>query len=267
MAGARKSDFEKAFRDLANGLVRSHLWRMLAWQEIRQRYRRSLLGPFWLTISMGIMLGAMGPLYGKLFGQDISSYLPHLAVGYVVWILISSLVNEGCNAFILSESLIKQAPMPLSVHVFRMIFRNLIISAHHLLIVAAVLVLYPPKAPWELLFAPVGVLAIAVNGVWVGLLLGILCARFRDIPLIVQSVMQVAFFLTPVLWKPGSLGGYAWIAIWNPFYSFVEIVRAPMLGLPVGADSLIVVLAVTIAGSALALALFARYRARIAYWV
>ena len=75
---------------------------MLGWQEIRLRYRRSTLGPIWLTISTGALIGGMGPLYGRLLGQDIGSYYPYLAVGYVVWIFISSVINDACTVFILS---------------------------------------------------------------------------------------------------------------------------------------------------------------------
>jgi ABC-type polysaccharide/polyol phosphate export permease len=267
MAAISASNFDKAARDLTLGVASIHLWPMLAWQEIRQRYRRSVLGPFWLTISTAALLGAMGPLYGKLFGQSIADYFPHLALGFVVWLLIAGLINEGCNTFIAAEGLIKQTRIPLSVHVLRVVWRNLIIFAHHLLIVGVVLSIYPPKVSWGLLLVPLGILAVAVNGAWAGLLIGLLCARFRDIPQIVQSLVQVSFFLTPVLWKPGSLGRYEWFALWNPFYHFLEIVRAPLMGLPVPVNSWLAVLFISLAGFAVAFAFFVRYRARIAYWV
>jgi ABC-type polysaccharide/polyol phosphate export permease len=267
MTAQPTSKYAKAWRDLSDGAASVHIWLMLAWQEVRQRYRRSVLGPFWLTISMGALIGAMGPLYGKLFGQEMTSYFPYLAIGFVVWALIASLINEGCNAFIASEGLIKQTRMPLSVHAMRVVCRNLIVSAHHFLIVIVVLAFFPPKLLSGLVLVPLGILAIAFNGIWTGMLLGLLCARFRDIPLIVQSLVQVAFFLTPVLWHPGSLGRFGWFAEWNPFYHFIEIVRAPLMGLPTPVVSWLAVLFVSASGSAVAFAFFVRYRARIAYWV
>src|SRR5262249_49146207 len=145
MQALPKSNLEKAWRDITQGVTGVHMWLMLAWQEVRQRYRRSLLGPFWLTISMGALLGAMGPLYGRLFGHSMASYFPYLAIGFVVWALIAGMINEGCNAFIASEGLIKQTRMPLSVHVMRVVCRNLIVSVHHLAIVVVVLAIFPPK--------------------------------------------------------------------------------------------------------------------------
>src|SRR5690242_4173728 len=126
-----KGALSKAIRDLNAGIRSAPLWTMLGWQEIRLRYRRSMLGPFWLTISAGVLIGGMGPLYGKLFGQDISTYFPHLAVSYILWMLISALINDSCTVFITAEGLIKQVPMPLTVHVFRMIWRNVLIFLHH----------------------------------------------------------------------------------------------------------------------------------------
>jgi ABC-type polysaccharide/polyol phosphate export permease len=240
---------------------------MLAWQEIKQRYRRSLLGPFWLTISTGVLVGAMGPLYGKLFGWNLADYVPYLAVSYIVWLLISGMINESCMTFISAEGLIKQVRMPLSIHVLRTVWKNMLIFFHNAVIVVLALLVYPPHYGWQVLLLPVALLLVALNGIWLGLILGMLCARFRDIPLIVQSVVQVAFFLTPVLWKPESLGRYHWTTNWNPLNHILEIVRAPLIGHPEPIISWTVVSVQTVVGFAIALWLFARFRARVAYWV
>lgn len=240
---------------------------MLAWQEIRQRYRRSVLGPFWLTISIGVLIGGMGPLYSRLFGQATSSYFPHLAVSFVVWMLLASLINEGCTCFTSAEGLIKEARMPLTVHVLRVVWKNMIIFFHHALILFVVFMVYPPPLNWSLVFVPLAILAIAINAIWMGLFLGMLCARFRDIPLIIQSIVQIMFFLTPVLWRPESLGRHAWAAQLNPLNHLIEIVRAPLVDGRVPVGSWLYVLIMTVAGFAFVVPVFARFRARIAYWV
>jgi homopolymeric O-antigen transport system permease protein len=267
MTPAPQTNLDKALRDVVQGLAAVHVWPMLAWQEIRQRYRRSVLGPFWLTISTAALLGGMGPLYGTLFGQPLSGYFPHLVIGFVVWLLISGLINEGCQAFIAAEGLIKQTKMPLSVHVLRVVWRNLIVFAHYIVIIVVTLAIFPPHFGWGLLTVLVGVLLIAVNGYWVGLLGGMVCARFRDVPLIVQSVVQIAFFLTPVMWKAGSLGRYQRAVTLNPFYHFLEVIRAPLSGEPIPVNSWLAAFCITAVGCAVAFAFFVRFRARIAYWV
>jgi ABC-type polysaccharide/polyol phosphate export permease len=256
-----------ALKDIKDGLLSVYVWPMLGWQEIKQRYRRSVLGPFWLTISTGAMIAGIGLLYGRLFNQPVADYLSYLAVGFVVWILIASLINESCLVFISAEGFIKQVPLPFTVYIARLIWRNLIIFGHNFLIVAIVLLLYRPSWSWQVLLAPIGLVVIAVNGVWLGLLLGLLCARFRDIPQVVASLVQVAFFLTPVMWKPSMLGRHEWTVMWNPLFPFLEIVRAPLIGERLTPAIWGAALLITCMGYAVMLAFFARFRSRIAYWV
>jgi ABC-type polysaccharide/polyol phosphate export permease len=133
--------------------------------------------------------------------------------------------------------------------------------------VILVLMAWPPALGWQMLLIPLGVLMIAINSVWLGAFLGVLCARYRDIPPIVGSLVQVFFFLTPVMWRPEMLKESRWAATWNPFYHFLEIVRAPLVSAPTNWLSWAVVLAITVLGFAATLLLFARYRPRVAYWV
>jgi ABC-type polysaccharide/polyol phosphate export permease len=263
----RSSNLSLALLDLREGLALVHVWPMLAWQEIKQRYRRSKLGPFWLTISTGAMIAGMGPLYGKLFGQDITSYVAHLGVSLVTWLFLSNLINESCLSFIAAESYIKQIKLPLSLHVLRTVWRNVIVFAHNLPILLVVYLFAPPSSLGYLLLAPLGLVLIAVNGLWLGLFLGMLCARFRDIPPIVASVVQIVFFLTPVMWQVEMLGGYRWLADLNPLFHFLQVVREPLLGRSPALLHWAATLAVTVLGWALTLALFSRFRARVAYWV
>jgi len=149
----------------------------------------------------------------------------------------------------------------------RCVFSNLLVFGHNLLIVVLVLVWFRPGRPALYLFAPVGVALVAANGIWQGMLLGLFCARFRDIPQVVSSLVQVAFFLTPVMWRIEALGDGAWIAQVNPLFHELEMIRAPMLGRGPAAISWIVVLSMTAAGYLVMLAAFGRFRARVAYWV
>jgi ABC-type polysaccharide/polyol phosphate export permease len=262
-----KKNLQLALRDLWQGLLQFRVWSLLAWQEVRQRYRRSILGPFWLTISTGVMIAAMGPLYGRLLGQDVASYFPYLAISLVLWQLLASLTTEACQTFIAGESYIKNLKLPLLVHVLRVIWRNLIIFAHNFVIVIIVYILVAPPAGWHLLEFPLGVIALVVNAVWVCLLLGALCARFRDIPQIIGSLVQVAFFLTPVIWRAEMLGRNAWAAEYNPYFHFLEVIRQPLLGRSASVLSWTAIALITFSGWLFTLIFFARFRSRIAYWV
>ena len=253
--------------DIVQGGRMYYLWGLLGWQDIRRRYRRSVLGPFWLTISMGVLVGAMGTLYGALLKIGVEDYLPFLAAGFIVWSLISGLIVDGCAAFTDAERIIKQAALPASVHVYRVAWRNLIIFAHNVVIFAVVAVIFSISPGWAGLAALPGLLLICLNGVWIGLMLGLVSARFRDIPQMVASVVQVMFFLTPIIWKPELLPERTPVLDFNPFYHLVEIVRAPMLGRYPAPASWLGMLAMALGGWLLTLLVYRRYRWRLAYWV
>jgi ABC-2 type transport system permease protein len=257
----------RALADVRAGVMCTHIWPMLGWQEIRQRYRRSYLGPFWLTLSTACLVGGLGPIYGRLMGQGTAGYVEYIAIGIVTWQFISSLVVEGCQTFIAAEGFIKQTKLPLTIHVLRVIWRNFIVLAHNFVIVILIVAYVSNPWSWNLLTALLGIVAIAVNGIWVCLFLGSISARFRDIPQMVSSVMQMLIFITPIMWRPNMLVSLQWVADWNPLYHFVEIVRAPLLGNPLPVSSWLAVAGITLFGSLFTLVFFARYRARIAYWV
>ena len=240
---------------------------MLGWQDIKQRYRRSKIGPFWLTLSYGIMIAAMGPLYGRLLQQDIGAYLPYLATSFVAWMLLSGIIIDACGAFTGAEGYIKQVKLPLTVYVLRVVWKNLIIFGHNLIIVFLVILWFQPSLNWSLLAIPLAVLMVALNGVWVGLLFGLLCARFRDVPQVITSLVQVVFFLTPVMWRPEMLGRKQWVVELNPLYHFLEIMRAPLLSGGAPTSSWVAVIATTLIGFPITLLIFSRYRARVAYWM
>lgn len=267
MRSTNQSSFSLAVGDVWRGLKSVYIWPMLGWQDIKQRYRRSVIGPFWLTISYGAMIFGMGPLYGRLLQQDISQYFPYLAVSFVVWTLLSGIIVDSCNAFIGAEGYIKEIKLPLTVHVLRVVWKNVLICAHNFVIVLVVMFFYPPSFSWSILLIPLGILIIAINGVWVGLLFGLLCARFRDVPQLITSLVQIAFFLTPVMWRSNMLGRKEWVVQLNPLTHFLDVVRTPLLGGQISTISWYVVIAIALVGFPLTLMLFGRCRARIAYWV
>ncbi len=190
-----------------------------------------------------------------------------VAAGFLVWGLLSTLILDGTNAFIISGGLIRQLAAPLSVHVYKVVWSNLIILAHNIWIFVIVALWYGLNPGWTVLLAVPALLLLLANGLWLGLLLGLLSARFRDIPLIAASILQVAFFITPIFWKPEMLTGRMVLLHANPFYYLVEIMRAPLLGNVPQTEHWISVLVITVLGWGIALLFFTAYRWRLAYWV
>lgn len=264
---ARPRRLERALEDLSTGFARWRLAAALARLDIRNRYRGSVLGPFWLSLSTAIMVVALGLLYSTLFTLPLGEYLPYLAVGLIVWGLVSQTVTDACESLISAEGIIRQLPLPYTVHALRCVFRNAAVAAHSLPLILVVFAAFGHLPGPEALLAFAGLALVAANAFALSIVLGMVCARFRDIPPIVGSVLQLAFFMSPVLWKPELLGDRrVWLPL-NPFYTLMETVRGPLV--EGGAPGVVWLSAVgfTLASCALAFAFFVRFRGRIAFWV
>jgi len=256
-----------ALSDWWEGTRRTDIWWTLAWFDIVLRYRRSMLGPLWLTLSMGAMIAGMGPLYSSLFNTELSKFFPHLALGIIFWAFFSSVVADACNAFVGSSNYLKQGYFPISLFVWRSIARNLIQFAHQI-------VLYIPVALWAgislswsaLLVLPALVIAV-VNAHALGLLLGLICTRFRDVTQIVTSVMQMLMFLTPVFWEPSKLPDRAQYILWNPFAQMLDLLRTPLMGGVAELHSWLGILTWTAVSLVASTVLFSKYRRRVVYWL
>jgi ABC-2 type transport system permease protein len=265
--------WRKAADDLIGGWKQRQLWGHLAWQDIRQRYRRSVLGPIWITISMAVTAVALGVLYAGLFQNDLSVQLPYILVGFIVWAFISGCISEGSEVFITNEGLIKQLPAPLSVHVYRLVWRQVLFFAHNMIVYAIMFVIFPQPLGWASLTVFPALVLLAVNGAWAALLLGIVTTRFRDMAPITQSLVQLLFFLTPIVWiyqdllDNPAVADRARLVEFNPLLHFIEIVRQPLLGEEQHLRHWIVVLVITVVGWALTFAVVRRFRSRVAYWV
>jgi lipopolysaccharide transport system permease protein len=258
---------ERALADLRDGLSQWRLALALARLDLRNRYRGSVLGPLWMSLSSLIMLIGLGLLYGALFKLKLSNYLPHLAVSLIVWQWMAGFINDSCAALTSAEGVIRQMRLPYTLHALRIAFRNTLVAAHSLALIPIVFLIFGQVPGPEALLAIPGLVLISINMLAGGLLLGMICARFRDIPPIVANAVQLAFFVSPILWKPELLGdAMVWMAF-NPFYALLETVRGPLLeggGPPLAwlAAIFYTTLHVVLAGF-----LFARFRSRIAFWV
>src|SRR3990167_4702747 len=181
-------EFGMAFADLKASTKRIDLAWSLAWHDIVSRYRGSILGPFWITLSMGLMVLGMGFLYAEIFKVPIREYMPFVALGIVFWGVIVGVITEGCDTFVHASGMLSQTSLPMFTFVWRTVLRNLITLAHHLVIVVAVLTYYDYWGRANAPLALAGLLLMVVNASWLSLLAGIASARYRDVPQIVVSV-------------------------------------------------------------------------------
>jgi lipopolysaccharide transport system permease protein len=263
----RKSQLQSFGGDVYLGARASEIWSILGWNDIRQRYRRSVIGPFWITLSTSVLIVALGLIYSQIFKTDIKTYLPYLALGFIVWVFISSATMESCGAFLDSESIIKQIRIPFSVFVFRVVWRNFIVFLHTIVLFVPISVIFGIVPGWIDLLALPGFALVLLNQVWIGIILATLSARYRDVPQIVGAVTQVAIFATPIMWPVSALGGHTFIAEINPLHHMIDIVRGPLIGELPALLSWLVALGLNVFDMLLAMALLRRASKRLVYWL
>jgi ABC-type polysaccharide/polyol phosphate export permease len=261
-------EFHMAFQDFSNSLTRLGLAWSLARHDVVSRYRGSILGPFWITLSMGLMVLGIGLVYANLFGISLSKFLPLVALGIVFFGTISTTITEGCDTFVQATSMLSQTNLPMFTFLWRTVFRNLINLAHHLVIVIAVLLIYGYWRKMNLAGGVVGLIGLIANAAWISLLVAIASARFRDIPQVVNSVMQFAIFITPVFWPADRLGGAKHLVLtFNPFFHMLEAVRAPMMGAPIMPHTYLFLAVMAVVGWGVAFSVFAITRRRIVHYL
>ena len=257
-----------AWADLRSAWAYRGLAASLSWIDIKLRYRGSVLGPFWLTLSTALMVASMGAIYATLFHMTLRIYLPFLTLSLILWNFLFALISEGCMSFTVAESTIRAMRLPFVVHALRVVLRNLLVLAHNIVVIAAIYLIFDIWPGMTALLVLPGMVLWAVDALAVTMLLGGICARFRDIPPIVASLMQMAFFVTPVIWRPELVGTkHLWLLPFNPFYTLLEVVRGPLLGEAPGkavwiSAVLASLLLVVVSGW-----VFTRTRSRIAFWV
>jgi ABC-type polysaccharide/polyol phosphate export permease len=261
-----RSQIHKATQDIRKSLVKWRVWNLLAWQDIKQRYRRSTVGPFWLTLSMGVQIVTMGVVVSFLFGQSFNRALPYVALGFIFWSMISGIINDGAMSFVGSSSWILQINMPFGTYVFQRIWSNVIMMAHNLVIFLVLVVVYGIyNITFVLFFLTLPLVLLALG--WAPLLLAVASTRFRDLPAIVTNSFSLLFWVTPIVYQPQQLGAKEIIVELNPLTHMLALLRDPLLGQLPSALNLFVVVLTGIVGWAIAFPFFARFRARVAYWL
>ena len=262
------SQYKIALADVADGLSNWPMWGRMGWQETKRRYRRTIIGPFWTTLSLSVFIFTLGILWSELWKQDPRVYLPFLTAGMLAWGMVSTVIIEGCASFIAAEGMIKTLQFSYTVLPCVVVWRNFIVFLHHLAIYVVVMFYAGIEVTSSTLLVLPGLFLVLINGVWVSTLLGMICSRYRDIQQIVGSILQISMFVTPIFWRPEQLvGRFAKFVDFNPLYHYVDIIRSPLLGKAPSMWSWEMVVAGTFVGWMLTLIVFTRFRGRLPYWV
>lgn len=214
--------------DLLKSLHHLPLIFHMAYSDTKARYKRSMLGPLWLTLGAAVGVVGLGLVWSQLLHQERSELIPSLTIGLLLWQFISGCVIESTSTFVKQSQIIRNLQLPFFIHPIQLIVRQSITLAHNLIVLVVVLIIYPQNLGLVSILSIVGFAIVLINLLWISVMLSIIGARFRDVEQIVQALMPIIFFLTPVLYKAGHAGVNQAIIWLNPFTYFITLVRDPI---------------------------------------
>jgi lipopolysaccharide transport system permease protein len=259
--------FSEIAADLELARKQATLVRHMAVQDIRMRYARTLLGPFWITVTLGLYIMALAFVFGGLFNTPLATMLPWITLGLITFSFIANIVMEASTVLINNKHLLLQTRMSFTVWILFVTLRNLLIGAHHLVVFMAVVIIFglPVSATW-LLVIP-GLLLITAFAFGLALFSAILSTRFRDVPPLIVNLYTIGLLAVPVLWRPTDLQRYRGIAEYNPVTYVMAVVREPLLGQTPALMTYAIAAASAAAALALGFLALARTRRRIMLWL
>ncbi|MFA6302906.1 MAG: ABC transporter permease [Legionella sp.] len=266
----QKHKLNEGISDYWNGLLLWRLWIYMAVADIRRRYRLTLIGPFWTTLSLAIFILCMSYLFATLWHNDIKTFMPYFSAGYICWILIATTITEGCTTFISAEGLLKQIELPYSTFAWVVVTRNFLVFLHQIFIFILVALVFQVQPTLNTLLIIPGLILFFFSASWLAILAGLLCARFRDAQQVVASLLQISIFLTPVFWPVNQLepGMRTSILInGNPLYHYLSLIRQPMLGQAPEFISWVIVASIAILGWFITMNVLSKKYKSLIFWL
>ena len=266
VADRRRLTWARCRAEIAPIVTRHVTWRALAAGDIRSKYRRTLLGPWWITATNGFTALIMGLVAGRFLGADMKTYLPHFMVSMTIWNFISSSLSESCFTMISAGGMIKAVDMPLIIHVMRMVHRNLIIFLHNVAIIPVIWLFNPWPVGFGSLLSLGGMVIVYVFVVSASTIISMICVRYRDVPPVMASLLQLLFFVSPIIWIPSHIKGGELAVALNPIAYLLAVTRDPIMSVPLSPSSWIGAVGVVAALTVAMVYVYTRYRSRVVYW-
>jgi len=256
--------------DLKKALVRFNLSLEIAKADLRKSYNRTVIGPFWETISLGLLLSIMSIVWSQIIKSDDVSYVPYLVIGMVVWRFISQVLNSSSWLFIERDDIIKYFNIPLSSLAITKVIYAIFIFFHHLPLIFIFCFYYKINLiHLNLFYLLYGIVVFIITSYSISLLIGILTLRFRDMISLINTITSVMIFFTPILWSPDKLSGKTkfYVIDFNIIYHYIELIRQPFLGNAPSNLNISVTLVSTLFLLTFALFILNKFKSKIRYWI
>lgn len=242
-------------------------WNYLALNEIKQKYRRSILGTLWISLSTTISILGIGPIYSVLFNTRLSDYFLIVSIGLVSWNFISAIIGESCGVFISNSGMIKDTSLPIETYCYVVVWRNVLLLLQNLIILYLIFNIFGFR-----IFPNIKLVLVIIASTFflsnLGILLSLVCTRFRDITQIVDAAMRLLFFMTPILWvvKDTKLDGSLLVKL-NIFYYVVDILRDAFINNSISMNHLGIVVCLSLFFAFFKYVALNKYKNRVVYWL
>lgn len=253
--------------DWKKGIQKVDYWWGFGLLDVLLRYRRTFLGPIWITLTFAITASGLGFVYSTLFKVEAGSYIAYLISGLATWMYVSGMINDGCTVLTRTSGIVKEENIPIFAHTLRSVTSSLVVFCHNGVVIVIGAFIFSDNVSLVMLLALLGLILVTLNGIWLTMLLGLVCARYRDLSPLITTLVSLMFLVTPVFWYRDMLGGRAVIADSNPFFHLIEVVRAPLLGSIPATSSYIFCVVSLFVGFTLALIASHNLRHKIPFWV
>ena len=260
---------KEAIHDLIDGAKNYEFWMTFGMNDMKAKYQRSRLGQWWNTLSVALFVFVIAGLFRDVFGVVSDSYAAYVSVGYVLWMFMQDSISTSTVIFAQAKPFLIQRKWPISTFAYRLVYREILIFLHHI-------VLLPPIFIWlglwpgfvNMAYAFLGLAMVIFSGFWVVMIISIIGLRYRDITPIIQSLLRIAFFATPIIWLNRDLGAMGnWIVTLNPFSYFLQLVREPLLGQDFPLQAWLVAIGITVVTIIVTVFAVSKSRERIAFWL
>ena len=224
------------FGQLATIWKYKNFWLSLVIMDLRTRYRRSVLGIGWSLMNPLMMTVVFCVVFAKFFhNPDWRHSAPHFLGGMTLFEFIRGSALGGCATFFRNESYIRQYPLPLAIYTLRTVLGT---AVHFMIamgvVLASLMVLQPENAarPLAMLVVVLPSIVMLFLFCWsVAILASFMTVYFQDTQQLLEVVLQVFFFLTPIMFQSKMLidRGLGVLLDINPAVTFLDLIRQPLL--------------------------------------
>lgn len=253
--------------DVINSIKRAPAVAYLATSDLRARYKRSYLGPIWVTLTTLLGVVALGFVWSQIYKIDTSTLLPSLTIGIVVWQLIAGCISESTTAITRYSNTIRNLKTSFLFFPWLVVAKSLVNFSHNVIIIFIILLIYPPKLGYTQLLVIPGIIIVALNLLWISAFISIVAARFRDVESLITALLPILFFITPVLFKPDQLSSIRYLEWVNPLSWLVAVIRDPILGVIPSGGIYFLSISMAIFGCITTVALLNKVIKKIPFWL